>query len=69
MNECDNFDFEPEISELDRKNEILDGIRYLYDNVVKTIHNVDNPVFNPDIFAYLTEDQFRNWIFKNNLLL
>jgi hypothetical protein len=69
MADCDseNADMDVDNEELelmmmDDKCHMIDKIRYLYNSVIKITHNIHSPVFNPDIFAYLTENDFIDWV-------
>jgi len=44
----------------------IDGIHELYKYLLALVNDVDSPFFIPDMFAYLTTDQFVDWILSNN---
>lgn len=48
---------------------ILQKINLLYKSVVEPFKQGDDIVFNPNLFAYLTIDEFTNWVFENNTAL
>jgi len=51
---------------IDNNCKCIDEIHELYKYLLALVNDVDSPFFNPDMFAYLTADQFVDWIISNN---
>lgn len=45
---------------------ILQKINLLYECVFEPFRQGEDKIFNPNLFSYLTIDEFTNWIFENN---
>uniref|UniRef100_A0A6C0C8H9 Uncharacterized protein n=1 Tax=viral metagenome TaxID=1070528 RepID=A0A6C0C8H9_9ZZZZ len=54
------------IDNLDADCKYIDAVRNLYQELMMMVNDVDSPMFNPDMFAHLTADQFVDWVVNVN---
>jgi len=64
--EENNIAIDLELERFSKQSLFMNRIHELYLNVMTAYRNGGLLIYNPDIFANLTEQQFIDWILENN---